>query len=536
MTVVSAISRHSNRIKGVSIVLSLLALLLLARALPLRELTSALEDWIAGLGLLAPFAFAGVYIVATVLLVPASLLTLVAGAIFGLWIGTAVVSVASTTGAALALLIGRYLAREKVRRMVEQSPRFAAVDRAVAEGGWKIVAMLRLSPAIPFNLQNYLYGLTSIGFWTCVLTSWVAMLPGTLMYVYLGHVFGLALGQDRQRTMGEWALLAVGLLTTIAVTRYITQLARRKLNEQSNIEPDKDQNMTPQQTTARKPTGAIVTALIAMAMLATAAYAQINPQAITGVLASLLGPAPVTLQEAHDPNPGGQTFDHAGFDAILKKHVDAEGWIDYAALKDDPSALDAYIASLAEAPFGDLSRDEKLALLINAYNAFTLRLILDHYPVKSIKDIPAAQRWTAVRWRFAGNSYSLDDIEHREIRPRFHEPRIHFALVCAAVGCPPLRNEAFTGARLEELLESQTKYVHERETWVRYDAGRNRLYLTPLYKWYGGDFEQTHGSVVNYVAAYVPAVKAALDARRSPRTSWLDYDWSLNSTQNRQPR
>ena len=534
MNEVSAISRHSTSIKGVSIALILIALLLLAFALPIRDLAAALEAWFTGLGLLAPFAFAALYILATVLLVPASLLTLVAGAVFGLWLGTAVVSVASTTGAALALLIGRYLAREKVRRLTGQYPRFAAVDRAIAQGGWKIVALLRLSPAIPFNLQNYLYGLTSIGFWTCVLTSWIAMLPGTFMYVYLGHVFGLALGQDRQRTIGEWALLAVGLLATIAVTHYITKLARRKLNEQTRIEPAKDPDMTQPPQKQPRPAGAIITAAIALAMLSAATYAQLHPQSIQSVFASLL--TPVILQEAYDSSPDGATFDHSVFDAILKKHVDAEGWIDYAALKDDPSTLDAYIASLANAPFGDLTRDEKLALLINAYNAFTLRLILDHYPVKSIKDIPASQRWTARRWKLAGNTYSLDDLEHREIRPRFREPRIHFALVCAAVGCPPLRNEAFTGARLEEQLESQTKFVHEHETWLRYDSARNRLSLTPLYKWYGGDFEQTHGSVVNFVAAYVPAVKSAADARKPPRTSWLDYDWSLNSVQNRQPR
>ena len=110
--------------------------------------------------------------------------------------------------------------------------RFGAIDRAIGEAGWKIVALLRLSPAVPVNLQNSLYGLTPIRFWPYVLTSWIAMLPGTFLYIYLGHVTGTALGGDRTRTTGEWVMLVVGLLATVVVTVYITRLARRKLNEE----------------------------------------------------------------------------------------------------------------------------------------------------------------------------------------------------------------------------------------------------------------------------------------------------------------
>ena len=121
--------------------------------------------------------------------------------------GTIIVSLASTTGAALAFVIARYLARDSVARWVRRSPRFEAIDRAIGEEGWKIVALLRLSPAVPFNLQNYLYGLTKIRFWPCVLTSWAAMLPGTLMYVYLGVVGRAGLeaasgGRARRRPSG----------------------------------------------------------------------------------------------------------------------------------------------------------------------------------------------------------------------------------------------------------------------------------------------------------------------------------------------
>ncbi len=206
--------------------------LVIVRSLPLDHVMSHLQGWITGLGFWGPFALVVLYILATVLFVPGTLLTLVAGAVFGLGVGTAIVSVGSTVGSAFAFLIARYAARDSVERLASNNRHFAAMDRAIGEGGWKIVGLLRLSPAIPFNVQNYLYGLTPIGFWPCVGTSWLAMLPGTFMYVYLGHLTGAAVGSDRQRTTGEWILLGVGLLATIVVTVYVTRLASRSLKEQ----------------------------------------------------------------------------------------------------------------------------------------------------------------------------------------------------------------------------------------------------------------------------------------------------------------
>ena len=168
-------------------------------------------------------------------------------------------------------------------------------------------------------------------------------------------------------------------------------------------------------------------------------------------------------------------------------------------------------------------------LLINAYNAFTLRLILDYHPVASIKDIPAAKRWAHKRWGLGPHTWSLDQIEHDQIRPKFGEPRVHFALVCAAVGCPRLRNEAYRADDVEQQLEDQARYVHGHERWFRFDAGKGIVYLTRLYKWYGGDFEQVAGTVLDYAARYSPQLKQALGAGRKPGIRWLDYDWSLNS-------
>jgi hypothetical protein len=214
---------------------------------------------------------------------------------------------------------------------------------------------------------------------------------------------------------------------------------------------------------------------------------------------------------------------------VLKQFVDENGLVNYDALKAQPLQLQEYINELANVDLDAMSDDEQLALLINAYNAFTLQLILEHLPVASIKDIAVDDRWKAKRWKIGKYTWSLDDIEHEQIRKRFPEPRIHWALVCAGYSCPPLRGEAFTAARLDEQLEDQTRYVHSHDQWLRYDAKANVLHLTPLYKWYGSDFEKHEAPVLEYIARYVPAVKAALDAGKPPTIEWLEYDWSLNA-------
>jgi hypothetical protein len=242
----------------------------------------------------------------------------------------------------------------------------------------------------------------------------------------------------------------------------------------------------------------------------------------------LFGPPAVAMAEVYEQDEAGPRFDHQSLQAVLKKHVDADGWVDYTGLAGEPGRLDAYIAAVSKAPFDELDRNETLALLINDYNAFTLRLILDHYPVGSIKDIPASKRWDDVRWNVGGHVWSLNQIEHEQIRPKFEEPRIHFALVCAAVGCPPLRHEAYTAERLAEQLDDQARSVHRNERWFRFDRQRNVVELTKLYSWYGGDFEQASGSVMAYAAAYSPELKHAIDSGSPPKVRWLDYDWRLN--------
>jgi uncharacterized membrane protein YdjX (TVP38/TMEM64 family) len=169
-----------------------------------------LPDWIAHLGAWGAVGFCGLYVLAVIALMPASWLTLAAGAVFGVPLGFVLVVLASNVGAAAAFLIARYLAREPLRRWLFRNPRLQAVDQAVNDGGWKLVALLRLSPAVPFNIQNYLYGLTSLRFWPCAFTSFVAMLPGTLFTWYWDMPCALvsrprAAGLERPRNGPCWS-------------------------------------------------------------------------------------------------------------------------------------------------------------------------------------------------------------------------------------------------------------------------------------------------------------------------------------------
>ncbi len=190
------------------------------------------REWVDGLGLWGPLVFMGGYAAAVVAFVPASALTLAGGAIFGLARGTLYVFAAATLGSSLAFLVSRYWARGPIERKLAGNERFASIDRAVGEQGRKIVFLLRLSPVFPFNLLNYALGLTQVRFADYVIAAF-GMLPGTLLYVYLGTVGGeaaaAAAGAGMERSTAETALLVLGLVATVVVTTLVTRIARRAL-------------------------------------------------------------------------------------------------------------------------------------------------------------------------------------------------------------------------------------------------------------------------------------------------------------------
>ena len=213
--------------------------------------------------------------------------------------------------------------------------------------------------------------------------------------------------------------------------------------------------------------------------------------------------------------------------AVLKERVH-EGRVDYAGLKGDRRGLDEWLAGAAtvrEDKFDSWPRADRLAFLINAYNATTLRLIVDHYPLASIHDIgpfwDPARAWKLPVVSLFGRAMSLNDLEHGIIRPKYKEPRVHFALVCAAKGCPPLRGEPYVGARLDAQLDDQARTFLSQNWKNRADAENRTAHLSPIFKWYMADFGGTKASVLAFVKKWLP-VQEGWDV------SWTDYDWSLN--------
>jgi len=212
-------------------------------------------------------------------------------------------------------------------------------------------------------------------------------------------------------------------------------------------------------------------------------------------------------------------FDHSHqeFTSILQKHV-KNGRVDYSALKANPAALNTYISQLTAIPeseFKSWSKEKQLAFLINLYNAATLHVVIQHYPVKSIRDIGGGKGpWDQKLVSLFGKRISLNALEHEVIRPRYQEPRIHFALVCAAIGCPSLRSEAYTAEQLEQQLADQTKLFLADTTRNRIEG--TTLWLSPIFDWYGSDFP---GGVSEWVKPWLGSAK---------RVKFTEYDWSLN--------
>jgi uncharacterized membrane protein YdjX (TVP38/TMEM64 family) len=204
------------------------ALIAAAKYFHVQDLLKQALDWVGRLGPWGPVIFIALYVVATVLFVPGSVLTLGAGAVFGVAWGSIYVSIAATLGATCAFLVGRYFARDAIARKIEGNERFAAIDRAVANEGWRIVGLTRLSPVFPFTLLNYAFGITRVKLGHYVLASWIGMMPGTVMYVYLGSLAKAASG-ERTRTTGEWVLYGVGLFATVVVTIIVTRIAKQAL-------------------------------------------------------------------------------------------------------------------------------------------------------------------------------------------------------------------------------------------------------------------------------------------------------------------
>lgn len=228
-----------------------------------------------------------------------------------------------------------------------------------------------------------------------------------------------------------------------------------------------------------------------------------------------------------------QAFDqsHAQLDGVLKRYVTNKE-VDYAGLKNDQAALNGYIDSISKvkhSEFKSWNTKQELAFLINVYNAATLKLVIDHYPVKSIKKIGGLKGpWKQPIVKLFGGTYTLDQIEHEMIRPNYNDPRAHFGINCASGGCPSLRAEAYRADKLDAQLDQQGKIFMGDASKNRVDTGKGRLYLSPIYKWFEEDFVKRSGSVEKFIAPFVaPGSRDAVLSGKL-RVSYTDYDWKLN--------
>lgn len=264
-----------------------LSAILLVAALPLDAILAALQGWIEGLGVFAPVAYAALYGVASTLLVPGSALSLAAGVLFGVGLGTLVVWAGASIAIALSFLIARYLARARVEALAATRPRFAAVDKAIGEQGWKIVALMRLSPVFPFGLQNYLFGVTAIRFWPCFLASATFILPGTFLYVYLGFAGGAAaaaVGGSGSADALKLGLQVIGLLATLGVTVYIARTAARAIAKHAPEAAASEERVQAAPAAAPSPGRAVLTMALAAACLLGAAYVYFQRDAVRSLL------------------------------------------------------------------------------------------------------------------------------------------------------------------------------------------------------------------------------------------------------------
>lgn len=253
-------------------------------------------------------------------------------------------------------------------------------------------------------------------------------------------------------------------------------------------------------------------------------------------------PASIGRSDASTQQAADTPFSYDLYAEVLKRYVDDNGRIDYDALKENRESLDQFNQTFGAVPaetYAQWSDQEKIAFLINAYNAFTLQSIIDQTPMKaSIRDIPGV--WRIRQFDIAGERKTLDNIEHQTLRVDFNEPRIHMALVCAAISCPVLRTEPYTGAKLDEQLEDQVNQFLNSPQGFRIDRDQNKVYLSSIFQWFGDDWKASYTpengfsgndaerAVLNFVSQYMtPSDRTYLETGEY-EIVYLDYDWSLN--------
>jgi uncharacterized membrane protein YdjX (TVP38/TMEM64 family) len=441
----------------------------------------------------APLVFVGVYAAATAIAIPGTILTLAGGALFGVLQGTIYNSIAANLGANAAFLIARFLGRDAVEGVT--GDRLARLDRATRDHGFRGLLTLRLVPLVPFNALNFGSGLTAISWSSYALATVIGILPGTIVYTMFADAL---LAGSREASREAFVRVAVSGVLLVLLSFLPTLL--KKMNV--------------------KLPGA---ALLALAVLV--------PGGAVGREAPRQGAPP-------DPRD---------FTTVLEGVVEGDR-VDYERLQRQREGLDAYLERLAAvdpAVLATAPAEARLAFWINAYNACMMRLVSDHYPIEKasglldrLKNTVAGRPVNSV-WQIddvfgrehcevAGEPRSQDEIEHEIIRP-MGDPRIHFAINCAAVSCPSLAREAYTAEALDRQLDRQVRrFVDDPRhlTVERTDDGPV-LRLNEVLDWFGEDFGGVDG-VVSFLAPYLEGDERAAVADPSLQVRFFDYDWTLN--------
>lgn len=219
---------------------------------------------------------------------------------------------------------------------------------------------------------------------------------------------------------------------------------------------------------------------------------------------------------------------HAVWDKLLHQYVKA-GTVDYKGFSSDTKLLDRYLEKLEKKDLSTCSPEEKLVFWINAYNAFTVKLILNHYPIKSIRKI--SNPWGQRICRAAGQTLSLDHIEHKILRKEFKEPRIHFAIVCASIGCPDLQNFAFRGDKIsEQLVRAASKFFASAKHFrIKKQGNTVIIYINKIFNWFGKDFGKNKAERIAFMLTYLDQSTAdKIKKAKSLKIKYLPYDWNLN--------
>jgi len=413
--------------------------------------------------------FVLVYAVVATLGLPGTPLTLAGGAIFGAAAGTGLNWLGASLGATGAYLLARSLGGDAIRSLLGK--RGAALDGLSGDKAFLPLVRLRLIPVVPFNALNFGAGLAGVRPGAYVASTMLGIIPGTAIYTYFAD--SLLAGVDGAREAAfQQVLIAAALLVALS---FVPTLAKK------------------------------------LGWIAAAALLTLAPP--RAVLA--------------------QGVDHAPWSAMLGSHV-TNGLVDYDAFGRD-ARFNAYLNALDRADPSALPEPERLAYWINVYNAYTIELINSRKERKSIRNInkvlgvPTRSPWAERIVRAGGRTLSLDDVEHKIIRVEFDDPRIHAALVCAALGCPILRSEAFTGDRLDVQLDEQARLFLSTPSKNRVDVATRTVFGSPIFTWYREDFGNTLAGVGAFWARYVDgeAERALLS---SGQFRWVDteYDWSLN--------